>query len=228
MFVMLANVSCLESPRNGLAPLSKMYVMTPMLHMSVAVDIGWYWMISGATNSGVPYVSMTFSPAFSLRDMPNRNKDPAETLDNKTRFGFDRQSIGENDLVVKFGVEKLGKIILEPTALVSDAAFAIVNGFSKALPNNIEYQEIMCWFHMKKKVEDRFCRVNDKDLAKELILDIEYIQISPTQPSISLNLWTNSYQWAKESKEIKILDDKFYIPSDDFNKITDSEFKQKK
>lgn len=39
-------------------------------------------------------------------------------------------------------------------------------------------------------------------------------------------MWTNSYQWAKESKEIKILDDKFYIPSDDFNKITDSEFKR--
>ena len=29
------------------------------------------------------------------------------------------------------------------------------------------------------------------------------------EPSISFNLWTNSYQWAKESKEIKILDDKF-------------------
>ena len=63
MFVILANVSCFESPKNGDAPLNlklcahllarefkekvfysaySMYVITPMLHMSVAVDIGWY------------------------------------------------------------------------------------------------------------------------------------------------------------------------------------------
>ncbi|RNA43181.1 hypothetical protein BpHYR1_021244 [Brachionus plicatilis] len=35
-------------------------------------------------------------------------------------------------------------------------------------------------------------------------------------------IWTISCQWAKESKEIKLKDEKFFIPSDDSNKISEA------
>ncbi|CAF1167498.1 unnamed protein product [Adineta ricciae] len=54
---------------------------------------------------------------------------------------------------VQVGMQKMKKESLKPTALVADAADAIKNGFKNVFNN--EYNQIMCWSHMKTKVENR-------------------------------------------------------------------------
>lgn len=48
-FEIFKNVSCFVSPPNGLHPVNKTYVSTPMDHMSVFNDSGSYCKTSGAT-----------------------------------------------------------------------------------------------------------------------------------------------------------------------------------
>ncbi|CAF3896417.1 unnamed protein product [Rotaria sordida] len=56
---------------------------------------------------------------------------------------------------LQIGMQKIGKDLLKPAALVSDAADAIKNGFKNVFNNS--YKEIMCWAHMKRKIENRLC-----------------------------------------------------------------------
>ena len=57
----LVKVSASESPINGDKPLSRIYAMTPIDQTSVAGPIRSYLMTSGATNSGVPNITLRFS-----------------------------------------------------------------------------------------------------------------------------------------------------------------------
>ncbi|CAF5226481.1 unnamed protein product [Rotaria magnacalcarata] len=66
---------------------------------------------------------------------------------------------------------KKNKDLLKPTALICDAADAIKNVFGNS------YNQIMCWVHMKRNVENRISHINDKDIAKEILEDIEMLQL---------------------------------------------------
>jgi hypothetical protein len=59
---------------------------------------------------------------------------------------------------------KINKDLFKPTALISDAADWIKNGFKNVFNNG--YNQIMCWAHMKRNVENRICHIDDKDIAK--------------------------------------------------------------
>ena len=78
---------------------------------------------------------------------------------------------------IQIGMQKIKKELLKPTALVAGAAGAIKSGFKNVFNN--EYNQIMCWSHMKTKVENRACHIDDKDVAKEIIGDIELLRLDP-------------------------------------------------
>ncbi|CAF3126805.1 unnamed protein product [Rotaria sp. Silwood2] len=76
---------------------------------------------------------------------------------------------------IQIGLQKINKDLLKPTALICDAADSIKNGFKNVFGNS--YNQIMCWAHMKRNVENRICHINDKDIAKEMMEDIEMLQL---------------------------------------------------
>ncbi|CAF4034974.1 unnamed protein product, partial [Rotaria magnacalcarata] len=76
---------------------------------------------------------------------------------------------------IQIGLKKINKDLLKPTALICDAADAIKNGFKNVFGNS--YNQIMCWAHMKRNVENRISHINDKDIAKEILEDIEMLQL---------------------------------------------------
>ncbi len=65
---------------------------------------------------------------------------------------------------IQIGMGKTNKDLLKPTALISDAADSIKNGFKNVFNNG--YNQIMCWAHIKRNVENRICHIDDKDIAK--------------------------------------------------------------
>ncbi|CAF1431807.1 unnamed protein product [Rotaria magnacalcarata] len=211
---------------------------------------------------------------------------------------------------IQIGLKKINKDLLKPTALICDAADAIKNVFKNVFGNS--YNQIMCWAHMKRNVENLISHINDKDIAKEILEDIEMLQLSNstiifklvstlfmkkwklhnkqtdqsildflnyfdnewlksnagwyeglqlyvptsnivnnwsierdtssinvklfvTEPTISLKLWTLSYQWAKSTKDITCVPNdsskKYYIPARDLQSITQAnldKYKNKK
>ncbi|CAM4800311.1 unnamed protein product, partial [Rotaria magnacalcarata] len=74
--------------------------------------------------------------------------------------------VGTTDLNKAFHPFDLAIYLLKPTALICDAADAIKNVFGNS------YNQIMCWAHMKRNVENRISHINDKDIAKEILEDI--------------------------------------------------------
>ncbi|CAF4641731.1 unnamed protein product [Rotaria sp. Silwood2] len=110
--------------------------------------------------------------------------------------GFPVLIIGTTDLNKAFHPFGLAIYLLKPTALICDAADSIKNGLKNVFGNS--YNQIMCWAHMKRIVEN--------------------------QPTISLKLWTSSYQWAKLIKDIvcipNVSSKKYYIPARDLQSIT--------
>ncbi|CAF3947109.1 unnamed protein product, partial [Rotaria sp. Silwood1] len=76
---------------------------------------------------------------------------------------------------IQIGLQRINKDLLKPTALICDAADSIKNGFKNVFGNS--YNQIMCWAHMKRNVENRICHINDKDIAKEIMEDIEMLQL---------------------------------------------------
>jgi predicted DNA-binding antitoxin AbrB/MazE fold protein len=101
------------------------------------------------------------------------------------------------------GLVNTNKDLFKPTALVSDAADAIMNGFRKVFDN--PYEEIMCWAHMKRKVNNRVCHIDDKLIAKEVLEDIEMIQLSNSKvvfqlaSSLFLKKWTMNNKQKNQS-----------------------------
>ncbi|CAF3299791.1 unnamed protein product, partial [Rotaria sp. Silwood2] len=77
---------------------------------------------------------------------------------------------------IQIGMQKIKKELLKPTARLADATDAIKSGFKNVFNN--EYNQIMCWSHMKTKVENRVCHIDDKDVMKEIIYDIELLHLS--------------------------------------------------
>ena len=76
---------------------------------------------------------------------------------------------------LQIGLDKIGKPRIEPSALVSDASFAIINAFSNIFTN--DHDIIMCWAHMKRAVETKSAMIEDQELRAEMMDDIELLQI---------------------------------------------------
>ncbi|CAF1550987.1 unnamed protein product [Adineta ricciae] len=109
---------------------------------------------------------------------------------------------------IQLGLVNTNKGLFKPTALVSDAADAIKNGFRKVFDH--PYDEIMCWAHMKRKVNNRVCHIDAKCLAKEILEDIEMLQLSNSKDlfqlasSLFLKKWKNLKQ--KNQSVLNFLD----------------------
>ncbi|CAF2818079.1 unnamed protein product [Rotaria sp. Silwood2] len=161
-------------------------------------------------------------------------------------------------------MEKINKLLLKPTSLISDTADSIKNGFKNVFNNS--YNQIMCWAHMKRKVEHRLCQSNNgwyqglqlyapstnnaleatnktfkaDGISRERHVLSRFLTISSsimnnwsierdppladarifaTEPTISLELWTSSYQWTKSTKDIICIPNdsskKYYISARD-------------
>ncbi|CAF1366121.1 unnamed protein product [Rotaria sordida] len=100
---------------------------------------------------------------------------------------------------LQIGMQKIGKDLLKPAALVSDAADAIKNGFKNVFNNS--YKEIMCWAHMKRKIENRVCQVDDKDIRKEIIEDIQMLQLCNSSTTFKLTTALFMKKWKMNSKQ---------------------------
>ncbi|CAF2081129.1 unnamed protein product [Rotaria magnacalcarata] len=100
---------------------------------------------------------------------------------------------------IQIGMEKLNKDLLKPTALISDAADAIKNGFRNVFNN--EYNQIMCWAHMKRKIDNRVCHINDKLIGKEIIDDIEMLHLSNSTEVFKLAYTLFKKKWNMNNKQ---------------------------
>jgi hypothetical protein len=107
---------------------------------------------------------------------------------------------------IQMGMQKIGKNLLKPEALVCDAASAIKNGFTKVFGNS--FDQIMCWSHMKRKVENRVCHVDDTNIAKELLEDIEILQLcnSSSLFELAITLFMKKWKYKNKEKNQSVLD----------------------
>lgn len=107
---------------------------------------------------------------------------------------------------IQIDMQKINKELLKPTALVADAADAIKSGFKNVFNN--EYNQIMCWSHMKTKVENRACHIDDKDAMKEILHDIELLHLSnsTTVFKLALTLFFKKWKINNKQKNQSILD----------------------
>jgi hypothetical protein len=66
--------------------------------------------------------------------------------------------------------------------LIADGAEAIRNAFSKVF--GTDHNIVMCWFHMRERVEKKLYLVEDKALHNEIMNDIETLQLSKNKKNI--------------------------------------------
>jgi len=95
--------------------------------------------------------------------------------------------------------KKINKNPLKPEALVSDAADAIKNGFRNVFGDS--FNHIMCWSHMNWKIESHTSHVNDKEKAKEMLHDIEILQLSNSTSLFELGSTLFMKKWKLNNKE---------------------------
>ncbi|CAF1370537.1 unnamed protein product [Rotaria sordida] len=100
---------------------------------------------------------------------------------------------------IQIGMQVINKDLLKPTVLISDTTDAIKNGFRNVFNN--EYNQIMCWAHMKRKVKHRICQINDKDIRKEIMEDIEILQLFSSIPVFKLALTLFMKKWYMNNKQ---------------------------
>ncbi|CAF3133334.1 unnamed protein product [Rotaria sp. Silwood2] len=68
--------------------------------------------------------------------------------------------------------------------LIADGAEAISNAFSKDF--GTDHNIVMCWFHMRKRVEKKLNLVEDKALHNEIMNDIETSQLSKNNKTFNI------------------------------------------
>ena len=95
-------------------------------------------------------------------------------------------------------MQKIKNNLLKSTALIADAVDAIENGFRKVFKH--EYNQIMCWSHMKTKVENRASHIDDKIVAQEIVDDIEYLHLSHSTEVFDLALDLFFKKWKIKNK----------------------------
>ncbi len=96
---------------------------------------------------------------------------------------------------LQIGLDKIGRPRIEPSALVSDASFAIINAFSNIFPN--KHDTVMCWAHMKRAVETKSAMIEDQELRAEMMDDIELLQICESAKLFHQSVKLFLKKWAK-------------------------------
>ncbi|CAF1545409.1 unnamed protein product, partial [Rotaria sp. Silwood1] len=99
----------------------------------------------------------------------------------------------------QIGLKKINKNLLKPSALISDAADSIKNGFKNVYEG--DYNQIMCWSHMKRKVQNRICHIDDKAIADEIMNDIEMLQLSYSSAVFELALKLFMKKWKMNNRQ---------------------------
>ncbi|CAF1367392.1 unnamed protein product [Rotaria sordida] len=150
------------------------------IHANVTYKLVWLGypvLIVGTTD-----VNKSFHP-FGLAICSNEKTEDFEFISNN----------------IQNGMQVINKDLLKPTALISDAADAIKNGFRNVFNN--EYYQTMCWAHMKRKVEHCICQINDKDIRKEIMEDIEMLQLFNSIPVFKLASTLFMKKWNMNTKQ---------------------------
>jgi hypothetical protein len=80
-------------------------------------------------------------------------------------------------------------------ALIADAADAITNGFKAVFAKSGDFLRVMCWFHVRKAVENRLAILADKALQDRILTDIKVLQLalSPKQFTVASRLFIMKY-----------------------------------
>ena len=107
---------------------------------------------------------------------------------------------------LQVGMQKINRDALKPKALVCDAADSINNGFKRVFGDS--FDRIMCWSHMKGKIESRVCRIDDRSIAKEMIEDIEMLQLcnSPSLFESATVLFMKKWKHNNKENNQSVLD----------------------
>ncbi|CAF2860788.1 unnamed protein product, partial [Rotaria sp. Silwood2] len=170
---------------------------------------------------------------------------------------------------VQIGLEKINKNLLKPSALISDVADSIKNGFKNWKMNNRQknqsiieflnyfdnewiqtnggwYEGIQLYTPSTNNALEATNKVIKDDgtfrerhvLSRFLVVASNIInnwsierdpssintKLFATEPTICLNLWTTSYQWAKSSKNVICIkndvSNKYYIPAGNLESIS--------
>ena len=80
---------------------------------------------------------------------------------------------------LQIGLKLIGKTKLANVSLLADAADAITNGFKATFyPNTSSFKRGMCWFHMQKAVSNRLCILDENQLEKLILIDINALQLT--------------------------------------------------
>ena len=70
-----------------------------------------------------------------------------------------------------------------PNVPVADGSDAIRNAFTRIFASN---KMVMCWAHMQRGVDKKLCLINDNNEHREVISDIEKLQICNSTHSFQL------------------------------------------
>ncbi|CAF3383995.1 unnamed protein product [Rotaria sp. Silwood2] len=100
---------------------------------------------------------------------------------------------------IQIGLEKTKKDLLKPSALVSDTADSIKNGFKNVFKDG--YNQIMCWSHMKRNVQNHICYIDDKAVADKIMKDIEMRQLSNSSTVFELVLTLFMKKWKTNNSQ---------------------------
>jgi hypothetical protein len=85
--------------------------------------------------------------------------------------------------------------------LIADGAEAISNAFSKVF--GTDHNIVMCWFHMRKRVEKKLYLVEDKALHDEIMNDIETLQLSKNKKIFDIATRLFLKKWKSQEKFIQ-------------------------
>ena len=65
----------------------------------------------------------------------------------------------------------------------------------------IEYHQLMCWAHMKRKIDNRVCHIDDKLIGKEIIDDIKMLHLSNSTAVFKLAYTLFKKKWNMNNKQ---------------------------
>jgi hypothetical protein len=80
-------------------------------------------------------------------------------------------------------------------ALIADAADAITNGFKGVFAISADFLRVMCWFHVKKAVDNKLAMLAEKPLQDALLKDIDVLHLatSKEQFNVATKLFIEKY-----------------------------------
>lgn len=103
---------------------------------------------------------------------------------------------------LKTGIAKFFQENYCPNILVSDAAMSIKNAFNNVFSANTDIIIKMCWFHMRKNVVNNASKlVTDKKRRREILDDINYLQIARSEAMFKKMLGLFIIKWETSEKD---------------------------